>query len=193
MYTLPKPSKGAPTATSGEEIQYRVTPCTLGPTVPQPCAPGHRAQHGIDLPVKTVLRASGNRALWLRIKTGTTGHPIASFIRGKLGPEEGSDLPKVTQQVNVSSRPKPQISDHWLLFVFPYCSAFLLPDQPPLQTPGPSNDIYQQGHKSRCYPLVTLPGSYQALMSSSPHKSTGSRYYFVLFFLLAVGTTVPTS
>ena len=47
MYTLPEPSNGAPTAMSGKEREFRVTPVTMGPTVFQPCAAGHRAQHGV--------------------------------------------------------------------------------------------------------------------------------------------------
>lgn len=49
MYTVPKPSNGAPTAMSGKEKYNGVTPPeTMGPMSPQPCAPP-TAQHDLDL------------------------------------------------------------------------------------------------------------------------------------------------
>lgn len=127
MYTVPKPSNGAPTAMSGEERQNGVTSGTVGPTYPQPCAPATEPSTALTPPGQVVFRPSGNGALQLKIKTGTTGHPVASFYMSENRSKEGSDLPKVTKQVNVSGRPTLQIPDRWLMFIFPYYSAFHLP------------------------------------------------------------------
>lgn len=79
MYTVPKPSNGAPTAMSGEERQSEVTLGTVGPLSPQSCAPATEPGMALTPPCQAVLKSPGNRALWLRIETGTDGHPVASL------------------------------------------------------------------------------------------------------------------
>lgn len=86
---------------------------------------------------------------------------------------------KPYRKLTPTGRPKLQIPG--LVFVFPCYSTFHLLCQPPLQIPGSSNRIYQQGHKKKGSPWVTLPRSYQALTSFNPDKSPRG-----------VGTPIPS-
>lgn len=150
MYTVPKPSNGAPTAMSGKERYNGVTPRGLwAPCLPNPVLQPQSPAWPWPHPARQYSDHQGTELCSLGLKLGPSCTQLSTFICGKVSPREGSDLSKVTKQVNVSSRPTFQIPDHWLVFIFPYYSAFHLPYQPSLQTLVSSNVIYQQGHKSR--------------------------------------------
>ena len=155
--------RGSPLWTTGD----------YGPRLPKPCAPATKPSTPLTSPCQAVLTPSGNRVLWLRLKLGPSGTQMPPFICGKVGPGEGSD--PVTQQVNVSGSLHSRfLTTGWCLFS--YYSTCHLPNQSPLQTPVSPSVLYQQGHKSRCSPLVTLPGSCPVLLPFNPHKSAGGRY-----------------
>ena len=82
MYTVPKPSNGAPTAMSGEERQKGVTTMDhwgLWAPSPQTLCSSHKAQHTLDLTMPGSTHTIREQSSMAQIKTGTIGHPNASF------------------------------------------------------------------------------------------------------------------
>lgn len=62
---------------------------TMGPISPQPCVPVTEPSWALTSPCQAVLRPSRNRALQLRMKTGTIVHSIASFYRWESRSKRG--------------------------------------------------------------------------------------------------------
>lgn len=174
MYTVPKPSNGAPTAMSGEERQKGVTTGTVGPLSPQPCAPATETSMPVTSPCQAVLTPSGNRALWLRLKLGPLGAQMPPFIRGKVGPGEGSD--PVMRQASVPGSLHPRsLTTGWCLF-----SLITAPATAPSSLPS-KRQVLPVSCTSRGttagVPLVTLPGGCQALVWFNTPKGAGCKHY----------------